>query len=191
MATKRKPTTPTSLPSAALQHGMNAYGARYLRKGFAETPELDLAFALGYGGSLMAPATLFEDGDPGALATIREPIVLAYRNACALDVKRLVRVAHEVGLTGDGCPVFERVVCRVVDGRPAGEVRLPNGVGARAHLKNDVVPRVVRGRGALRDVEVTPSSAAGGHVARLVAQKRRILHGSRLVSTGGPPASAM
>lgn len=53
------------LPSRALEHGANAFGARYLKPGFALTPELDLAFALGH-GSAMGPVRLLSDLAPGA-----------------------------------------------------------------------------------------------------------------------------
>lgn len=59
----KKPKTP-ALESRALEHGERASGARYLRRGFARTPELDLAFALGHGGGGIAPLRLLPDLDP-------------------------------------------------------------------------------------------------------------------------------
>lgn len=56
---------PEVLASRALEHGEKAFGARYLRPGFALTPELDLAFALGH-GSAMGPVRLLGDLAPGA-----------------------------------------------------------------------------------------------------------------------------
>lgn len=53
------------LPSRALEHGAKAFGAKYLKPGFALTPELDLAFALGH-GSAMGPVRLLSDLAPGA-----------------------------------------------------------------------------------------------------------------------------
>ncbi|MFO0596641.1 MAG: hypothetical protein U0228_15095 [Myxococcaceae bacterium] len=70
MAAKKKATAkqqaaktapvPVLVPNRALEHGEQAYGARFKRPGFALTPELDLAFALGH-GSAMGPATLLPD----------------------------------------------------------------------------------------------------------------------------------
>ncbi|MDP3234861.1 MAG: hypothetical protein Q8N26_18910 [Myxococcales bacterium] len=54
-----------ALPSRALEHGEKAFGAKYLRPGFALTPELDLAFALGH-GSPMGPVRLLADLPLGA-----------------------------------------------------------------------------------------------------------------------------
>ncbi|MBE2249014.1 MAG: hypothetical protein IAE78_05635 [Myxococcus sp.] len=48
-----------------MEHGDEAFGAKYLKPGFALTPALDLAFALGL-GSAMAPVTLLPDLAPGA-----------------------------------------------------------------------------------------------------------------------------
>lgn len=61
MAAKKRTTE--SLPSRALEHGSNAFGAKYLRPGFARTPELDLAFALGHGSPAFSPITLLPDLD--------------------------------------------------------------------------------------------------------------------------------
>ncbi|MBL8924570.1 MAG: hypothetical protein JNJ54_37315 [Myxococcaceae bacterium] len=58
-----KPHGPEVLPSRALEHGANAFGARYLKPGVALTPELDLAFALGH-GSAMGPVRLLADLAP-------------------------------------------------------------------------------------------------------------------------------
>lgn len=50
MASKKATTkTAPALPSRALEHGAKAFGAKFLKPGFALTPELDLAFALGRG----------------------------------------------------------------------------------------------------------------------------------------------
>jgi hypothetical protein len=64
--TKKKPAAITAapVPSRALEHGERASGAKYLRRGFARTPELDLAFALGHGGGGIAPLRLLPDLDP-------------------------------------------------------------------------------------------------------------------------------
>lgn len=53
------------LPSRALEHGAKAWGAKFLKPGFALTPELDLAFALGH-GSAMGPVRLLADLAPAA-----------------------------------------------------------------------------------------------------------------------------
>ena len=52
-------------------HGEHAYGARFRRPGFALTPELDLAFALGHGSPstlTIAPRSLRADLEPAKLA---------------------------------------------------------------------------------------------------------------------------
>ncbi len=64
MAAKKKTSPLAPLPSRALEHGFKAAGARYLKPGFALTPELDLAFALGYGCGF-GPLTLLPDLAPG------------------------------------------------------------------------------------------------------------------------------
>lgn len=71
VATKKatkKSSAPVALPSRALEHGANAFGAQYLSPGFALTPELDLAFALGH-GSAVGPVTLLPDVAPGKKVT--------------------------------------------------------------------------------------------------------------------------
>src|SRR4051812_24012231 len=68
MATKKKAKTSAEAPvNRAYEHGANAFGARYLKPGFALTPELDLAFALGH-GSGMAPITQLPDLPKGKKA---------------------------------------------------------------------------------------------------------------------------
>lgn len=47
-----------------MEHGANASGAKYIRAGFARTPELDLAFALGHGGGGIGPMRILPDLDP-------------------------------------------------------------------------------------------------------------------------------
>jgi hypothetical protein len=68
MATKKAKSVAktglTSVPSRALEHGAKAFGAKYLRPGFALKQELDLAFALGE-GSAVGPVTLLPDLPPG------------------------------------------------------------------------------------------------------------------------------
>lgn len=59
MAAKKKTVVPPPV-SRAWEHGTNAFGAKYLKPGFALTPELDLQFALGH-RSGMAPITLLPD----------------------------------------------------------------------------------------------------------------------------------
>lgn len=66
--TAKKSSPPLALPSRALEHGANAFGAQYLSPGFALTPELDLAFALGH-GSAVGPVTLLPDLAPGKKVT--------------------------------------------------------------------------------------------------------------------------
>jgi hypothetical protein len=58
---------PAELASRALEHGEKAFGAKYLKPGFALTPELDLAFALGHGSSV-GPVRLLPDLAPGKKA---------------------------------------------------------------------------------------------------------------------------
>jgi hypothetical protein len=47
-AKKTKESKAITLSTAALAHGESAYGARYVKTGFAFTPAMDLAFGLGY-----------------------------------------------------------------------------------------------------------------------------------------------
>jgi hypothetical protein len=58
---KPKPQPAQTLPSRALEHGARAFGARFVKPGFAHTPQLDLAFALGHGNAAMAPIELLPD----------------------------------------------------------------------------------------------------------------------------------
>ncbi len=60
MATKKTTkSSPTTRRTAAFKHGAGAFGAKYLRPGFAFTPEQDLHFALGY-----PHHAVLLDGDP-------------------------------------------------------------------------------------------------------------------------------
>jgi hypothetical protein len=78
--TRSKKGVPATLPSLACRHGTSAFGARYLREGFSFTPEHDLSFALGRGGALMSPETLFADADPAELAAVILPDAQRHRN---------------------------------------------------------------------------------------------------------------
>jgi hypothetical protein len=77
MATRK---THEALPTAAMSHGQNAYGARFVRPGFSFTPELDLRFALGYGSPPFAPMVLLSDRDPATLGKLKWPEAISYRN---------------------------------------------------------------------------------------------------------------
>jgi hypothetical protein len=68
MTTKTKKPAVPAPPNRALEHGAKAFGARFVRKGFALTPELDLAFALGHGSSV-GPVKLLPDVVPGKKVT--------------------------------------------------------------------------------------------------------------------------
>lgn len=73
MATKKKTgAASAALTSLAMQHGRDAYGARFVREGAALTPELDLAYALGRGSQFEA-VTLLEDLEPGKKAKAGMP----------------------------------------------------------------------------------------------------------------------
>lgn len=85
MATKKKPPAAAALPSRALEHGAKAFGAKYLRKGAALTPELDLAFALGYGSSV-GPVTLLPDAAPGKTPILSTAAV--QRNVALAELRR-------------------------------------------------------------------------------------------------------
>ena len=63
-AAKPRASAVAELPSRSLEHGEHASGAKYLRRGFARDPKLDLAFALGYGGGGIGPIRLLPDLDP-------------------------------------------------------------------------------------------------------------------------------
>lgn len=83
MAKKTTKSAPSRLPSAALAHGRQAYGARFERRGFALTPELDLAFALGHGSPgvlAVAPLALWPDLDPAKLAKAKVVDARAHRS---------------------------------------------------------------------------------------------------------------
>jgi hypothetical protein len=63
-ASKKKSVAPAAPPpNRSYEHGAKAFGAKYVKKGFALTDALDLHFALGH-GSPMGPATLLPDLDP-------------------------------------------------------------------------------------------------------------------------------
>ncbi|MFT3712813.1 MAG: hypothetical protein QM817_34610 [Archangium sp.] len=67
MAAKKKTTAKVEAPAVvnrAYENGERAFGAKYVKKGFALTPQLDLQFALGH-RSAMAPAELTADIAPG------------------------------------------------------------------------------------------------------------------------------
>lgn len=72
------------LESRALEHGERSSGAKCLRRGFAHTPELDLAFALGHGGGGIAPMRLLPDLDPSKkprwsdVSALPRNVVIAY-----------------------------------------------------------------------------------------------------------------
>lgn len=81
MSKTKKPAAAPALPSRALEHGAKAFGARFVRKGFALTPELDLAFALGNGSSV-GPVKLLPDVAPGkkvaySLSAVQRNVALA------------------------------------------------------------------------------------------------------------------
>lgn len=63
-SSKKKRDVQAAAPSRAMEHGAKAFGAKFVKKGVALTPELDLAFALGQ-RSPMAPVRLLPDLAPG------------------------------------------------------------------------------------------------------------------------------
>ena len=90
MATKKaREAAPalTPLLSRAFEHGTRAFGARFLRSGWALTPELDVAFALGRGAANFGPTTLLPDVDPSKLAKLQWLGAIAHRNV-AIHVLR-------------------------------------------------------------------------------------------------------
>lgn len=93
MATKKaREAAPPPLASRALEHGARAYGARFLRSGWALTPELDLAFALGHGAANFGPTTLLPDVDPSKLAKAKWVDAVAHRNVAI----HVLREGHSV-----------------------------------------------------------------------------------------------
>jgi hypothetical protein len=93
MATKKAQVAATApLASRALEHGARAFGARYLRSGWALTPELDLAFALGHGAAQFAPTVLLPDIDPSKLAKLKWQDAVVHRNVAI----HVLRTGHSV-----------------------------------------------------------------------------------------------
>lgn len=80
MAAKRPPPE-LRRTTAALQNGASAYGARYLVPGFAWTPEMDLAFALGW-----PHLRYLVEGHADGAATGEARTRLLYAPADGLDV---------------------------------------------------------------------------------------------------------
>ncbi len=96
----KPPTTPSPLPSRALEHGAAAFGARYVKPGFATSPERDLAFALG-AGSGFAPLTLLPDLAPGAKAARGAAM---NRNVALAELRGLAPIGAEPGAPPDRPP---------------------------------------------------------------------------------------
>jgi len=96
-------SAPADPPSLATMHGARAYGARFLRPGFARTPELDLAFALGHGGPAtltVAPRALRADLEPAKIAKAKIQDARDHRNV-AIHLLRHPRLLLDVATEPD------------------------------------------------------------------------------------------
>lgn len=71
---------PLKTSTAALMHGYDAFGAKYIKPGFAFTPEMDLAFALGYPHYIELADGHPADEDPmgAGLRFIQEEALIAH-----------------------------------------------------------------------------------------------------------------
>jgi hypothetical protein len=116
-----------TLSTAALQHGDRAFGARFVKPGFAFTPEDDLAFALGYPYLAILADGHPDDADPAKAAPLYvsqhglEPPVWPREVA-----HRMARAFGMLADQGERDEAFQK-------GGPVGETE------ARALVKRDMI----------------------------------------------------
>jgi hypothetical protein len=106
---------PAAPVSRALEHGERASGAKYLRRGFARSPELDLAFALGHGGGGIGPMRLLADLDPA-----KKP----KWDAAALPRNVVIAHLRDEPVTTDPAPIDEAEAAKLARDR-VGDIGLP------------------------------------------------------------------
>ncbi|MBL8916359.1 MAG: hypothetical protein JNM17_37005 [Archangium sp.] len=139
MAAKKKaPAVP--FPNRGYENGKDAWGAKFVRPGFALTPQLDLEYALGR-GSGFAPTTLLPDIAPGKKikwafnALPRNVVIAEVRQKRAVWNEPVVPQANPDPLTDDEARTFLReggerlirggVITRAIEAMVGTGVALP------------------------------------------------------------------
>lgn len=151
MAAKKTKPAAVPFPNRGYENGTEAWGAKFVRAGFALTPQLDLEYALGR-GSAFAPTTLLPDLAPGkkipvSFSAIPRNVALAeVRQKKAAWNEPVVPEVNPAPLSDDEASEFLRqnafrlirrgVLTRAIEAMVGTAVALPAYLDGLEALKN-------------------------------------------------------